>query len=237
MASSHGKDTDIYWGGYDLTGWFNDISMSADGETADTTTFGNSWATKIAGIKDGSFDMSGIFDGAQNAVDERLNATLGTASNVFSYYPQGDVQGNPAYITSGVHINYEVGASIGDAVTVSAGIEQSGGIYRALAVHVLGAETGTGNDTTSADYTTTTSTGFAANLHTTAFTGTSCTVKLVDSADNSAFADVTGGSFTAATGVTSQQLTHASTSVRRYVRTNRAGTFTSITYAVSLAKK
>jgi hypothetical protein len=239
MAATHGKDVDIYIGGYDLTGYFNDMSITRDADTAETTTFGSTSKSYVVGLKDGSYSFAGIWDGTANAVDDRLAATFGVEGTVVTTYPGGDTQENPAYVAAGIQTSYEVGASIGDAVTVSAEVQASGGLFRGLAIHAKAAETATGDDATSADFgaASTSSTGFVANLHGFAFSGTSCTVKLIDSADDATFADVTGGGFTAISGVTSQQLTHASTSVRRYVKTNRAGVFTSCTYAVALAKK
>jgi hypothetical protein len=61
-----------------------------------------------------------------------------------------------------------------------------------------------------------------------AVTGTSVTVTLQDSADNVTFANITGGAFTAATGITAQRLASpgATDTVRRYVRAITTGTFT-----------
>lgn len=242
MSAVHGKDTDLYWGGYDFTTWSNQATINRTADSAETSTFGLASKTYIVGLKDGTLSLAGIWSGTQNEVDDRLNSTFATAGQVITVYPAGDVQGNPAYLMSGFSTSYEIDAGIGDAVAWSADVQPSGGIDRGLAVHALAAETGTGNDATSADYGagSTSSVGFAADLHMTGGTAiTSVTIKLVDSADNSSFADVTGGGFTAITSTTptSQQITHASTSVRRYVRTNRAGTFTSVTYAVSIAKR
>lgn len=252
MASVHGKDTDIYWGGYDLTGYTNSATVSRSADTAETSVFGNSSKSYIVGLKDGSLSLSGIWSGTTNEIDDRLNSTFATAGQVITMFPSGDAANTPssnintvvgvAYLMAGISTTYEIDAGIGDAVAWSCDVQPSGGIDRGLCIHQLAAETSTGNDSASTDFgsTSTSSTGFAANLHMTTGTAiTTCTVKLIDSADNSSFADVTGGGFTAITSTspTSQQLTHASTSVRRYVRTNRAGTFTSITYAVALAKR
>ena len=68
------------------------------------------------------------------------------------------------------------------------------------------------------------------------FTGTSVTVKIQESSDNGAgdaWADVTGGGFTAATGVTTQRLeTARGQTVERYLRAVTTGTFSSATFAV-----
>jgi hypothetical protein len=80
--------------------------------------------------------------------------------------------------------------------------------------------------------------GWTAYLHVFAFTGTSVTVTLQDSADNSSFTALTGGAFTAATGRTKQQLisSSATATVRRYVRVATSGTFTNADFAVNFVR-
>ena len=80
--------------------------------------------------------------------------------------------------------------------------------------------------------------GWAVYLHVFAFTGTSVTVKVQDSADNATWADVTGAVFTAATGRTAQRITGASTTatVRRYLRVVSTGTYSNAVYAVNFIR-
>jgi hypothetical protein len=81
--------------------------------------------------------------------------------------------------------------------------------------------------------------GWVAYLHVFAFTGTSVTITLQDSADNSSFTALTGGAFTAATGRTSQRLASSSltATVRRYVRIATTGTFSSADFAVNFVRQ
>jgi len=67
-----------------------------------------------------------------------------------------------------------------------------------------------------------------------AFTGTSVTATIQDSADNSTFATLTGGlRFTAATAAGVQRLQGGRTAtVRRYLRVATTGTFSSATFSV-----
>jgi hypothetical protein len=82
--------------------------------------------------------------------------------------------------------------------------------------------------------------GWVAHLHVTAGVLTTVTIKIQDSADNSVWADLTGGTFTAVTTSTDKQrLVGASNAtVRRYVRAIiSAATYTSITFAVAFARR
>lgn len=81
--------------------------------------------------------------------------------------------------------------------------------------------------------------GWSAYLHVFAFTGTSITVKIQDSADNATFADVTSAAFTAATAIGVQRIGTAAGSpatVRRYVRLVTTGTYSNATYAVNFVR-
>lgn len=78
--------------------------------------------------------------------------------------------------------------------------------------------------------------GLQAFLHVFSFTGTSVTVKLQESSDNGAgdaWADVTGGGFTAATGRTAQRIAKTG-SGERYLRVVTTGTFSSAVFAVTV---
>jgi hypothetical protein len=84
--------------------------------------------------------------------------------------------------------------------------------------------------------------GLQAYLHVFAVVGTSVTVKLQESSDNSgdAYADVTGGGFTAVTAVAgtgSQRIqTSRTQTIERYLRVVTTGTFSSATFAVAVVR-
>jgi hypothetical protein len=79
--------------------------------------------------------------------------------------------------------------------------------------------------------------GWQAWLHVFAFTGTSVTVTIQDSANNSAFTDLTGGAFTAATAIGSQRLEGGRTAtVRRYLKVNTTGTFSNAVFGVGFTR-
>lgn len=74
-------------------------------------------------------------------------------------------------------------------------------------------------------------------VHLFAFTGTSVTIKIQDSADNAAWADLTGGSFGALNAVGSVRIeTARNQTVRRYLRVATTGTFSNAVFAVHFAR-
>src|SRR6187551_178774 len=84
--------------------------------------------------------------------------------------------------------------------------------------------------------------GWAAYLHVFAFTGTSITLKIQDSADNSVWADLSGATFAAVSGAgpyAGQRITAGQTStatVRRYVRAVSTGTFTNAVFGINFVR-
>lgn len=79
--------------------------------------------------------------------------------------------------------------------------------------------------------------GLAAYLHAFSIGSGSATVRIQDSADRIAWADVTGGAFTAVTGATTQRIQTATNgTVRRYVRVNVTGTFTNLVAVVNVVR-
>ena len=80
--------------------------------------------------------------------------------------------------------------------------------------------------------------GAQAYLQVTAFTGTSVTVTIQDSADDSSFAAVTGLAFTAVSAAPAFErvTTAVGATVRRYIRVVTTGTFNPATFAVVINK-
>lgn len=76
--------------------------------------------------------------------------------------------------------------------------------------------------------------GLQAYLHVFAFTGTSATITIQDSADNASFAAIGSGvAFSTVTGVGEERIASGRTqAVRRYLRVITAGTFSNLVFAV-----
>lgn len=232
MAFTHGKDTAVLFKQFNLSGYFNSYDLGQMAETAETTTFGNAAKTYIVGQRDGTLSLAGLFDGAADAVDEELAATIAAATvPVITVGINGTTLGNAAKLAIAHTTTYQVTGSVGDAVQVSGEFQATGGIYNGVFLHALGAETGTANGA-SVDNAATSANGWAANLHVTGVnTLTGATIKVQHSTDNSTWADL--GTFTEVTAVGSEQITGTGT-VNRYRRSILSAlTGTSVTYAVS----
>lgn len=238
MAKQSGLGDNFYVGGYDLSGDIGSLSRIGGGiATFDVTGIDKSAVERIGGLRDGEISFNSFMNDSTGQAHTRLK-TLPTADVVVSYF-RGTALGNQAASLVAKQINYDGTRNNDGMLTYST---------QAMA-NAYGLEWGTQltagkrSDTTATspatgvDFTASTSFGWQAYLQVFSFTGTSCTVTLQDSANNSAFAGFTGSAFTAATGVTTQRLEGAAGStVRQYVRAITTGTFSECTFAVMFVK-
>ena len=112
----------------DYSAYLEEVSMPRSVETAETTTFGSSAKSYITGLSDATISISGKFD---SAADATLAAVLGQAATLsFEYGPAGSTAGLIKYSGECIMTSYEIGASVGDAVTASVELQVTGTITR-----------------------------------------------------------------------------------------------------------
>lgn len=225
--------------GYDVSGDTGSVDTIAMRRAAlEVTGIDKSAVERISGLVDGEISFSSWFNPTANQQHTALSVLPATNKHVL--YLTGATVGQNGYAMVAKQIDYQPARAADGSL--------------AIAVQCLGADGNpplwgdiltTGKQTfsgaangTSIDYTgVSTAFGAAAYLQVFAFTGTSATFSVQDSADNSAFALITGLSFTAATGRTTERLVTGTTAtIRRYVRLNVAGTFSSCTAALLFRK-
>jgi len=121
----------------DISAFCDEVSLSRDIETAETTTFGDNAKEYIIGLTDATISVSGKFDAAgASTVDTVLAGILGQdASVTFAYTPGGGSpsSSNPKYTGECYLTSYEVSGSVGDVSTFSASFQCTGAITRAVA--------------------------------------------------------------------------------------------------------
>ena len=239
MAFGHGKNTAVWFNGANLTSYFNEASVSTDVEVAETTAFGNDAKTYIAGLTDGTFSMSGMFDGAQGAVDETLSGVIGSdAADVITVAPDGATIGRRAVSGAARETTYEVTSPVGDVVAVSMESQATGGVdygvllaaNTAVSASAAGASSDNGGSS---------SNGGVGYLHVTANTRDgSSDFTVQHSSDNVSFVDLitfTGVSASATGG----QRVAVTGAVNQYVRAQHVpgGSSGSVTYTMAFARK
>lgn len=243
MTRRSGLGDNFYIDGFDMSGDTQALSAVRGGRAAwDVTGIDKSAYERLLLGKDGQITFTTFFNdatttGAQGAFQTLKGLT--TSDRVCSYF-RGTTLGNQAASLVSKQINYDGTRGADGAFTFGADAQSNGfglewGEQLTAGKKTDGAAAnGTGIDFGSVS----TLFGWSAYLHVFAFTGTSVTVSIEDSADNATYAALSGASFTAATGATAQRITSSSATatVRRYVRAVTAGTFSNAVFAVNFVR-
>lgn len=244
MAKTNGLGMQFYVAGYALGEDTREFAEIGGGPTAlDFTPVTKSAMVRQGGQKDGRMNWTSFFNPEVGAAHEVLSA-LPTASRIATACV-GTAIGSPAASIYGRQINYDPSRAQDGMLTAAVNIQGDG--YGLEWGDLLTAATRTdtaATDGASVDFTAATDFGLQAYLHVLAFTGTDVTIKIQESSDDGgadAWADVTGGAFTAVTG-TDPQVQRIQTArdltVERYLRvvTATTGGFTDLQFLVAVTK-
>lgn len=238
MSKQSGLGDRLFVGGYDLSGDIGSVQRIAGGPAPlDMTGINKSAFERQGGLRDGGIDYTAYFNptGAHPVI-----GALPTSDVVLTYCRGASLGGQAANLVA-KQLNYDgtrnADGSLSFTVqSVANGYGLEWGTQLTAGLRTDGSATnGTGVDGSASS-----TFGLQAYLHVFAFTGTDATVKLQDSADNSSWADVTGGAFTQiTTGPGTQRIATANNlTVRRYLRavTITTGGFTDLQFAVSVTR-
>ncbi|MGW6502969.1 hypothetical protein [Nonomuraea angiospora] len=242
MAKQSGLGDRLFVAGYNLSGDIGSLGRIGGGlaGTQDVTGIDKSAMERIGLARDGALEFVAFFNKATDHAHLRLSA-LPTTDQILTYC-RGAALGSPAASLVGKQINYDPSRAADGSLTIAVQTLANGyGIdWGRLLTAGIRTDTGAANGGSVDFGTGSTAFGLQAFLHVFAFTGTSITVKLQESSDDGAgdaWADVTGGGFTAATGVTSQRIeTARGQTVERYLRVVTTGTFSNAQFAVAVTR-
>jgi len=135
VAKFVATDYDITISGTDLSTSIAAVTLDITAEEQDTTAFGNTYRTRIAGLKDGSVSFDFHQDFGAGSVDATLFPLLGSAVAFVIKPTSGTVSAtNPTYSGTAVVTQYQpFASSVGDLATVSVSWPLSGAVTRATA--------------------------------------------------------------------------------------------------------
>ena len=241
MAKQTGLGDHLLEAGYDLSGDVGSINqLSSPMGVLPATGIDKSAMERLGGEHDGSISFTAYFNKASGQAHPRLSA-LPTTDQLVTYC-RGASLGSPGAAMFAKQIGYDGTRAADGSFTLAVNAELADGHvmqWGRQGTAFLRTDT-TATNGASIDDGASSAFGLSAYLHVTAFTGTSVVVKLQESSDDGggdAFADVTGGAFTAATAVTTQRIDTASNlTVERYLRVVTTGTFSSASFHVLLCR-
>lgn len=247
MVFTHGTNARIWMDGFAASVYLEDVSADGKIDKAETSTLSDTAKTYIPGLEDGTIKMKGFFDVNTVSPTSTFEAFLNThrrTSFPVTYFPNGGLTiSSPAVIFTGFLMNYQIDASVKDAVQGKVEYQSSTGLQAAKVLTVDGARTATDADGEGRiDGLAGSANGAIAVLSVSRVLGTLPTldVKLQHSTDDSVWVDIPSGAFaqkTAVTGVTAQYLSIPGT-INRYVRAvwTIAGTTPSFTFNIALRR-
>ena len=133
MAFTHGKDSvfklDNASGSLtDISSFVNNVDFPESADVSETTTLGADNKTYIAGLKDATISLSGLWDATADAI---FGAVVGQSATLsYEYSPEGTASGKIKYTGEAILTSYSISSPVGDAVGYSADLQVSGAVTR-----------------------------------------------------------------------------------------------------------
>lgn len=241
MAKQSGLGDNFYIGGYDLSGDVGSLSsISSPLATLDFTGIDKYANERKGGIRDGSMQWNSFMNPAAGQAHPVLSA-LPTADAVATYC-RGTALGNDGACLLGKQIGYDPTRGDDGALSMVTQVQANGYGVEWGKQLTAGKRTDTAaTNGASIDTAASASFGGQAYLQVFAFSGADVTIKIQDSANDSAFADVSGFAFAQITGgapKTERIALGPTATLRRYLRvaTVTTGGVTSVTFSVVVIK-
>ena len=255
-----GKGARTLFNNADLSDILQDVTVEASVNALDVTTHQDNDRNRIAGLRDGSVDFDGLYDGTAastsstgttGALDARFASALGsTTQPIITVFPAGDTLGSRARMFAAEQTGYTATVLADDVVKVSASAQMSGRQDYGVSLHALAARSATSSTYGNVNLGAQTTGGGVGHLHYTAGSLAGMTVKIQHSsadttgstdswADIVSFASVTESSAVA----TAVQRSTVSGAVKERVRaivstfSTASGSSTSGTFAVAFARR
>jgi hypothetical protein len=126
MAFISGKDSFFSVDGTDISSYVNQLSLSRDVNTLETTSFGSDQATFVVGVEGLSISGSATFD----ATADGVFAGLFDCSTVAFDYRPNNTSSAPKYTGNALVTNYTIDSSATDLVSISFSLIVTGAVTR-----------------------------------------------------------------------------------------------------------
>jgi hypothetical protein len=121
MAKFAATDYKITVAGVDFSTNLNSVELSQEADDLETTAFGQSWRSRIGGLKNASLTLNFMQDFGAGSVDATLNPLLGSIATVIIQSASGTVSATqPKYTAECLVTSYSpFASSVGDIATLS----------------------------------------------------------------------------------------------------------------------
>ena len=135
MAKFAATDYKITINGTDFSTNLNSVELAQEADDLETTAFGQSWRSRIGGLKNASVTLNFMQDFAAGSVDAVLNPLLGSIATVIVQSASGTVSATqPKYTAECLVTSYSpFASSVGDIATLSVTWSVTGTVVRGTA--------------------------------------------------------------------------------------------------------
>jgi hypothetical protein len=135
MAKFAATDYKITINGTDFSTNLNSVELAQEADDLETTAFGQSWRSRIGGLKNASLTLNFMQDFAAGSVDATLNPLLGSIATVVIQSASGTVSATqPKYTAECLVTSYSpFASSVGDIATLSVTWSVTGTVVRGTA--------------------------------------------------------------------------------------------------------
>lgn len=126
----HGKSLQISVATHDISPYCTEVDLERDNDTHDTTTYGQTGHTFIAGLTNGKMTINGLWDKTASVGSYTVfKALIGvSAPSAFIYGPEGPTSGNVKITGTAVLESYSETAPVADLVKFTAVMQISGAL-------------------------------------------------------------------------------------------------------------
>jgi hypothetical protein len=238
VAKRSGLGMQLYVDGFDISGDIGSFQKISGGNTPlEVTDITQLAVSRIGGVRDGGVDFTAWNNTAANQEHAVLSTLPTTDRHLMGLLSTTLGDDGFGFVCKQLNYDWTRGAdgSLTEQVSAVAngdGLEWGNTLTAGKRTDTTATAPATGVDLNLYGGAST-AFGWTCYLQVFGITGTSATVTIQDSADNASFANLTGGAFTASTGVDKQRLQGGATAtVRRYLKVNTTGTFSSAIFAV-----
>jgi hypothetical protein len=135
MAKFAATDYFVSINGTNFSTNLNSVELAIEADDLETTAFGETFRTRIGGLKQASLTLNFMQDFGAGSVDATLNPLLGSIATVVIKPTSGTVTStNPTYTMTALVTQYSpFASSVGDIATLSVTWPVSGSVVRGTA--------------------------------------------------------------------------------------------------------
>lgn len=130
MAAFALLDATAHIGGYDFTGDSNKLTIAAEVDDLETTTFGaTGYRSRVGGLRDVEAELAGFWQSAAaQAVDPEVFGDLGTADRACTFSNSGSVEASVAWLCQLGKFSYELFGAVGEVAPFSLAMMGTSGV-------------------------------------------------------------------------------------------------------------